>query len=66
MSALAASLRRYANQPLTATWLSYIGFNLVRKTYAVLKRPLNEHFGLYVVHVAYPWTLYLVTCPSAD
>jgi OPA family sugar phosphate sensor protein UhpC-like MFS transporter len=56
-----ALLRRYRAQLFTATWLSYFGFYLVRKTYAVLKRPLKEQFGLDDVHVAYPWTVYLVT-----
>ena len=54
-------LRRYRAQLFTATWLSYFGFYLVRKTYAVLKKPLKEHFGLDDVHVAYPWTIYLIT-----
>jgi sugar phosphate permease len=56
-----ALLRRYRAQLFTATWLSYFGFYLVRKTYAVLKKPLKEHFGLDDVHVAYPWTIYLIT-----
>jgi sugar phosphate permease len=54
-------LRRYRAQLFTATWLSYFGFYLTRKTYAVLKRPLKELFGLDDVHVAYPWTIYLIT-----
>jgi len=54
-------LRRYRVELFTATWLSYFGFYLVRKTYAVVKRPLKEQFGLDDVHVAYPWTVYLVT-----
>ncbi len=61
MSALSGPLRRYRAQLFTATWLSYFGFYLVRKTYAVLKRPLKEQFGLDDVHIAYPWTIYLVT-----
>ena len=61
MRALSAPLRRYRAQLFTATWLSYFGFYLVRKTYAVLKRPLKEQFGLDDVHIAYPWTVYLVT-----
>jgi OPA family sugar phosphate sensor protein UhpC-like MFS transporter len=56
-----ALLRRYRAQLFTATWLSYFGFYLVRKTYAVLKKPLKERFGLDDVHVAYPWTIYLIT-----
>ena len=58
---LSPLLRRYRMQLFTATWLSYFGFYLVRKTYAVLKKPLKEQFGLDDVHVAYPWTVYLVT-----
>jgi sugar phosphate permease len=54
-------LRRFRAQLFTATWLSYFGFYLVRKTYAILKRPLKEHFGLDDVHIAYPWTIYLIT-----
>ena len=56
-----ALLRRYRAQLFTANWLSYFGFYLVRKTYAVLKKPLKEQFGLDDVHVAYPWTIYLIT-----
>jgi OPA family sugar phosphate sensor protein UhpC-like MFS transporter len=56
-----ALLRRYRAQLFTATWLSYFGFYLVRKTYAVLKKPLKEQFGLDDVHIAYPWTIYLIT-----
>lgn len=56
-----ALLRRYRAQLFTATWLSYFGFYLVRKTYAVLKRPLKQQFGLDDVHIAYPWTVYLIT-----
>jgi sugar phosphate permease len=60
-AAQSALLRRYRVQLFTATWLSYFGFYLVRKTYAILKRPLKEQFGLDDVHIAYPWTIYLVT-----
>jgi len=60
-AAHSALLRRYRVQLFTATWLSYFGFYLVRKTYAILKRPLKEQFGLDDVHVAYPWTIYLMT-----
>lgn len=56
----ASSLRRYRAEIFTATWLSYFGFYLVRKTYAVVKGPLKERLGLDDVHVAYPWTIYLV------
>jgi sugar phosphate permease len=55
-----ALLRRYRAQLFTATWLSYFGFYIVRKAYSVLKRPLKEQFGLDDVHVAYPWTIYLI------
>ena len=54
-------LARYRAQVFTATWLSYFGFYLVRKTYAVLKKPLKEQLGLDDVHLAYPWTVYLIT-----
>ena len=54
-------LRRYRLQLFVATWLSYCGFYLVRKVYAVVKLPLKEHFGLDDIQVAWPWTLYLVT-----
>jgi sugar phosphate permease len=54
-------LGRYRAQLFTATWVSYFGFYLVRKTYAVLKRPLKDQMGLDDVHVAYPWTVYLIT-----
>ena len=60
-TAYPALLRRYRAQLFTATWLSYFGFYLTRKTYAVLKLPLKERFGLDDVHVAYPWTVYLIT-----
>jgi sugar phosphate permease len=56
-----ALLRRYRAQLFTATWLSYAGFYLCRKVYAVLKQPLKEQFGLDDVHIAIPWTIYLVT-----
>jgi sugar phosphate permease len=56
----APSLRRYRAEIFTATWLSYFGFYLVRKTYAVVKGPLKARLGLDDVHVAYPWTIYLV------
>jgi len=58
---LSPLLRRYRAQLFTATWLSYFGFYIARKVYAVLKRPLKEQFGLDDVHVAYPWTIYLIT-----
>ena len=56
-----ALLRRYRAQLFTATWLSYFGFYIVRRVYSVLKKPLKEQFGLDDLHVAYPWTIYLVT-----
>ncbi len=54
-------LRRYRVQLFVATWLSYCGFYVVRKVYAVVKLPLKEHFGLDDVQIAAPWTIYLVT-----
>jgi sugar phosphate permease len=54
-------LRRYRVQLFTATWLSYCGFYIARKVYAVVKHPLKEHFGLDDIQIAYPWTIYLVT-----
>ena len=60
-AAHSALLRRYRAQMFTVTWLSYFGFYLVRKTYAVVKRPLKEQFGLDDIHIAYPWTIYLIT-----
>ncbi len=54
-------LRRYRLQLFVATWLSYCGFYLVRKVYAVVKLPLKEQFGLDDVQIAYPWTIYLIT-----
>ena len=56
-----ALLARYRSQMFAATWLSYFGFYLVRKTYAVLKKPMKEQLGLDDVHLAYPWTVYLIT-----
>ena len=53
--------RRYRLQLFVATWLSYFGFYVVRKVYAVVKLPLKEHFGLDDLQVAWPWTVYLVT-----
>ena len=54
-------LRRYRVQLFVATWLSYFGFYVVRKVYAVVKLPLKEHFGFDDIQVAWPWTVYLVT-----
>jgi sugar phosphate permease len=54
-------LRRQRLQLFVATWLSYCGFYLVRKVYAVVKLPLKEHLGLDDIEVAWPWTIYLVT-----
>jgi OPA family sugar phosphate sensor protein UhpC-like MFS transporter len=53
--------RRYRLQLFVATWLSYFGFYVVRKVYAVVKLPLKEHFGLDDLQIAWPWTIYLVT-----
>jgi sugar phosphate permease len=57
----AETFRRYRIQLFVATWLSYFGFYVVRKVYAVVKLPLKEHFGLDDIQVAWPWTIYLVT-----
>ena len=57
----AAPLRQYRVQIFVATWLSYCGFYLVRKVYAVVKLPLKEQFGLDDVQIAWPWTIYLIT-----
>lgn len=54
-------LRRYRIELFVATWLSYCGFYVARKVYAIVKHPLKEHFGLDDIQVAYPWTIYLVT-----
>ena len=54
-------LRRYRMQLFTATWLSYCGFYITRKVYAVVKHPLKEQFGLDDVEIAWPWTIYLIT-----
>jgi sugar phosphate permease len=62
MSAGDAELfRRYRIQLFVATWLSYFGFYVVRKVYAVVKLPLKEHFGFDDIQIAWPWTIYLVT-----
>ncbi len=55
------TFRRYRMQLFVATWLSYFGFYVVRKVYAIVKLPLKEHFGLDDIQVAWPWTIYLVT-----
>jgi len=47
-----ARLRSYRLQLFVATWLSYFGFYVVRKVYAVVKLPLKEHFGLDDIQVA--------------
>ena len=54
-------LRRFRAELFAATWGSYFGFYVVRKIYAVVKRPLKDQFGLDDVHVAYPWTIFLIT-----
>jgi sugar phosphate permease len=54
-------IRRYRVQLFTATWLSYCGFYLTRKVYAIVKLPLKEQFGLDDFQVAMPWTIYLIT-----
>ena len=60
-AANAARLARFRAQIFTATWLSYAGFYLCRKVYAVVKQPLKLQFGFDDEHVAAPWTIYLVT-----
>ena len=57
----AALLRRYRLQLFTATWLSYAGFYLCRKVYAVVKHPLKLQFGFNDEQIAAPWTIYLIT-----
>jgi sugar phosphate permease len=57
----AALLRRYRMQLFTATWLSYAGFYLCRKVYAVVKHPLKVQFGFNDEQIAAPWTIYLIT-----
>lgn len=56
-----ALLRRYRAQLFTATWLSYAGFYLCRKVYAVVKHPLKLQFGFNDEQIAAPWTIYLIT-----
>ena len=53
-------LRRYRAQLFTATWLSYAGFYLCRKVYAVVKHPLKLQFGFDDEQIALPWTIYLI------
>jgi sugar phosphate permease len=55
-----ALLRRYRAQLFTATWLSYAGFYLCRKVYAVVKHPLKLQFGFNDEQIAAPWTVYLI------
>ncbi len=57
----AALLRRYRAQLFAATWLSYAGFYLCRKVYAVVKQPLKLKFGFDDEQIAAPWTIYLIT-----
>jgi sugar phosphate permease len=58
---LTAEFKRYRRQIFAVTWASYFGFYVCRKAYAVLKHPLKEQLHLDDIHVAYPWTIYLVT-----
>jgi sugar phosphate permease len=53
-------LRRYRMQLFTATWLSYAGFYLCRKVYAVVKHALKLEFGFNDEQIALPWTIYLL------
>ena len=55
-----ALLRRYRAQLFTATWLSYAGFYICRKVYAVVKHPLKLQFGFDDEQIALPWTIYLI------
>ncbi|MBS0389230.1 MAG: MFS transporter [Proteobacteria bacterium] len=55
-----ALLRRYRLQLFTATWLSYAGFYLCRKVYAVVKHPLKLEYGFNDEQIAAPWTIYLI------
>jgi sugar phosphate permease len=55
-----ALLRRYRAQVFTATWLSYFGFYLCRKVYAVVKHPLKLQFGFDDEQIALPWTIFLL------
>jgi sugar phosphate permease len=57
----AERLKRYRAQVFTATWLSYAGFYLCRKVYAVVKHPLKLQFSFTDEQVAAPWTIYLIT-----
>ncbi len=57
---LDARLREYRAALFTATWLSYAGFYICRKVYAVVKHPLKLQFGFSDQQVAAPWTIYLV------
>lgn len=54
-------LRQYRAALFTATWLSYAGFYVCRKVYAVVKHPLKLQFGFTDEQVAAPWTIYLLT-----
>jgi sugar phosphate permease len=53
-------LREYRAALFTATWLSYAGFYVCRKVYAVVKHPLKLQFGFSDEQVAAPWTIYLI------
>lgn len=53
-------LRQYRAALFTATWLSYAGFYICRKVYAVVKHPLKLQFGFSDEQIAAPWTIYLL------
>jgi sugar phosphate permease len=59
-NANASLLRRYRTQLFVATWLSYAGFYLCRKVYAIAKHTLKLEFGFNDQQIALPWTIYLV------
>ena len=54
-------LRRFRTSVFAATWLSYAGFYVCRKVYAVVKHPLKLQFGFSDEQIALPWTIFLLT-----
>jgi sugar phosphate permease len=59
-AAVDVRLRDYRAALFTATWLSYAGFYVCRKVYAVVKHPLKVQFGFSDEQIAAPWTIYLI------
>jgi sugar phosphate permease len=55
-----ARYRRYRRELLASTWLSYAGFYVCRKVFAIVKSPLKERLGADDLQVSYLWTSYLV------